>query len=162
MVSSLKPYPAYKPSGTRWLGNVPAHWEISHLGRVGRFSKGSGGTKEDESEQGVPCIRYGDLYMRHEFFITKTKACVPHRIAAAAYTPIQYSNVLFAGSGETIDEIGKSAVNLISGPACCGGDVIIFRPSININARFLGYATDGPQAACEKACMGRGITVMHH
>ena len=27
-VRTGKPYPAYKPSGVQWLGDVPAHWEI--------------------------------------------------------------------------------------------------------------------------------------
>ena len=159
-MTALKPYPSYKASGVEWLGQVPLHWEVRQLGRIGRFSKGSGGTKEDESEHGVPCIRYGDLYTQHQFFITESKTFVTRRLAAI-YTPIRYRDVLFAGSGETIDEIGKSAVNLIRGPACCGGDVIIFRPSIDVDARFLGYATDCPQAVHQKACMGRGITVMH-
>ena len=159
--SALKPYPAYKDSGVEWLGQVPAHWEVQQLGRVGRFSKGSGGTKEDDSEDGVPCIRYGDLYTHHRFFITESRACVAREVAAAAYTPLRFGDVLFAGSGETIDEIGKSGVNLILGPAYCGGDVIIFRPAVDIDAKFLGYATDSPQAAYQKACMGRGITVMH-
>ena len=26
-----KPYPAYKPSGADWLGEVPAHWEVKRL-----------------------------------------------------------------------------------------------------------------------------------
>ena len=30
-VSSLQPYPAYKPSGVEWLGDVPAHWEVRRL-----------------------------------------------------------------------------------------------------------------------------------
>ena len=80
---------------------------------------------------------------------------------AADYAPIEYGDVLFAGSGETIEEIGKSAVNLLSEPACCGGDVIIFRPSIAVNAKFLGLATDCPQAAYQKSTIGRGITIMH-
>jgi type I restriction enzyme S subunit len=79
----------------------------------------------------------------------------------ADYTPIQYGDVLFAGSGETIEEIGKSAVNLLDEPACCGGDVVIFRPTFQTDAKFLGLATDCPQAAYQKSCMGRGITVMH-
>ncbi len=161
MNSDLRPYPKIKDSGVNWLGNVPEHWKTSQLGRIGRFFKGSGGTKEDESEHGVPCIRYGDLYTQHQFSITESRKRVEHGIAAAAYTPIRYGDVLFAGSGETIDEIGKSAVNLISGLACCGGDVIIFRPSIGVDARFLGYATNCPQAVSQKARMGRGITVMH-
>ncbi len=156
----LNSYPNYKPCAVPWLGDVPSHWEVRQLGRIGRFSKGSGGTKDDASERGIPCIRYGDLYTQHRFFITTSKSCVPRELAEA-YTPTRYGDVLFAGSGEAIDEIGKSAVNLIRGPACCGGDVIIFRPSIDVDARFLGYATDCPPAAHQKACMGRGITVMH-
>ena len=161
MTDRLEPYPTMKDSGVSWLGDVPAHWEAQRLGRVGRFSKGNGGTKEDDAEYGVPCIRYGDLYTHHRFFVTESRACVAPETAAAAYTPLRYGDVLFASSGETIHEIGKSAINLILGLAYCGGDVIIFRPSIEADARFLGYATDYPQAAHQKACMGRGITVMH-
>ena len=161
MSGQLNLYPVYKGSDVEWLGEVPKHWEIRQLGRIGRFFKGTGGTREDEREDGIPCIRYGDLYTHHRFFITTSRSCVTPELAATAYTPIRYGDVLFAGSGETIDEIGKSAVNLIDGPACCGGDVIIFRPSIDADARFLGYATDCPSAARQKACIGRGFTVMH-
>ena len=161
MSADLKPYPAMKDSGVQWLGKVPAHWEVRHLGRIGRFFKGGGGTKEDEREDGIPCIRYGDLYTYHRFFITASRACVAPDLAATVYTPIRYGDVLFAGSGETIDEIGKSAVNLIRGPAYCGGDVIIFRPSIDAEARFLGYAADCSASVHQKACIGRGFTVMH-
>lgn len=115
---SLRPYIRYKPSSDQWTGDVPTHWEVRQLGRIGRFSKGSGGTKDDDSDEGVPCIRYGDLYTQHRFFITKSRACVSSE-RAAAYTPIRYGDVLFAGSGETIDEIGKSAVNLIPGSSAC-------------------------------------------
>ena len=161
MVAELKPYPEYRDSGVEWLGDVPTHWEVRHLGRIGRFSKGGGGTKEDAIEDGVPCVRYGDLYTHHQFFITASRTCVSPELAATVYTPIHYGDVLFAGSGETIDEIGKSAVNLIRGPACCGGDVIIFRPSIDAEARFLGYVADCSASVHQKACIGRGFTVVH-
>ncbi len=161
MAAELKPHPAYKDSGVEWLGTVPAHWEVRHLGRIGRFSKGGGGTKEDATEHGVPCVRYGDLYTHHRFFITASRTCVSPELAATVYTPIQYGDVLFAGSGETIDEIGRSAVNLIRGPVCCGGDVIIFRPSIDAEARFLGYVADCSASVHQKACIGRGFTVVH-
>ena len=156
----LDPDVPLKDSRVEWLGEVPAHWEVSQLGRIGTFSKGNGGTKEDEVAEGVPCVRYGDLYTQHRFFVDEAKACVS-RDRASDYTPIQYGDVLFAGSGETIEEIGKSAVSLLSRPACCGGDVILFRPSVAVDAKFLGLSTDCPQAAYQKSCMGRGITIMH-
>ncbi len=34
MISNLKPYLDYKPSGIEWLGDVPAHWEVRRLKRV--------------------------------------------------------------------------------------------------------------------------------
>jgi type I restriction enzyme, S subunit len=26
-----QPYPAYKPSGVEWLGDIPAHWDFQRL-----------------------------------------------------------------------------------------------------------------------------------
>ena len=31
MSTDLQPYPAYKPSGIDWLGDVPAHWDVRRL-----------------------------------------------------------------------------------------------------------------------------------
>ena len=31
---SFPRYPAYKPSGVEWLGDVPAHWEVQPLRRI--------------------------------------------------------------------------------------------------------------------------------
>lgn len=160
-MNDLRPYPRMKDSGVQWLGEVPAHWEVRQLGRMGRFFKGNGGTKADETEEGTPCVRYGDLYTRHSFHITETRSRVDPLLAETAYTPIQHGDVLFAGSGETVGEIGKSAANLMRGPACCGGDVIVFRSTSPMNPAFLGYATDCLPAAQQKARMGSGFTVFH-
>ncbi len=155
-----RPYSRYRDSGVEWLGDVPEHWPLAQLGRLGSFFKGSGGTKEDEVEEGLPCVRYGDLYTQHQFLIEKTRANISEG-SATKYTAIQYGDLLFAGSGETLEEIGKSAANLLTGPAYCGGDVILLRPSIEADATFLGYAADCSPAAYQKSCMGRGVTVMH-
>ena len=160
MIADLKPYPARKDSGVEWLGAVPEHWEVRRLGQIGRLSKGNGGTKEDEVSLGVPCVRYGDLYTTHTYFILKSRSFVS-MAKAEDYTPITFGDVLFAASGETIDEIGKSAVNLMQSEACCGGDVILFRSERQVEARYMGYATDCRPAAAQKATMGRGITVKH-
>ena len=159
-VSDLQPYPAYKPSGVEWLGGVPPHWEVQRLGRMGTLSKGNGGSKEDEETEGVPCVRYGDLYTTHTRFIRGSRAFVS-QTRASDYTPLKHGDVLFAASGETIDEIGKSAVNLMSSPACCGGDIIVFRPNNRTHAPYMGYATDCWSSLAQKATMGRGFTVVH-
>ena len=160
MIANLISYPKMKPSGVEWLGDVPEHWEVRRLGQIGRLSKGNGGNKEDEVSLGVPCVRYGDLYTTHTHFILKSRSFVS-MAKAEDYTPITFGDVLFAASGETINEIGKSAVNLMQSEACCGGDVILFRSERQVEARYMGYATDCRPAAAQKATMGRGITVKH-
>ena len=156
----LDPDVHLKPSGVEWLGDVPEHWEVVQLGRIGVFSKGSGGTKEDEVSDGVPCVRYGDLYTTHKYFVSRTRSFVSSE-KASAYSPIDRGDVLFPTSGETIEEIGKSAVNLMRSSAVCGGDLIIFRPTLPMEPTFAGYALDCPVAQSQKSLMGRGITIMH-
>ena len=149
-----------RDSGVECLGKVPAHWKVRRLGQIGRLSKGNSGNKDDEVPVGVPCVRYGDLYTTHTCFIHDTRS----RISAERtgdYTPIRFGDVLFAASGETIEDIGKSAVNLIRSEAYCGGDIVVFRPIRHVAARFMGYATDCRPTAIQKARMGRGITVNH-
>ena len=130
-------YPAYRDSGVEWIGEVPAHWQILQIGRLGALRKCNGGTKADELIEGVPCIRYGDLYTYHAGFITESRAYIS-AAQVSDYTPIRYGDVLFAASGETIDEIGKSAVNLMKIDACCGGDVILLRTSCEVDPKVHG------------------------
>lgn len=149
-----------RDSGVRWFGQVPAGWEVRRLGSIGQISKCRGGTKAHETSAGVRCVRYGDLYTYHGFSITGSRAFVSSD-HAAHYSKIRYGDLLFAASGETIDEIGTSAINLMRGEAVCGGDVILLRPAIPMSARFMGYAANAPYIVHQKSRLGRGMTVMH-
>jgi type I restriction enzyme S subunit len=148
-------------SGHPLVGDIPAHWALRELGQLGRLAKGKGGSKDDEVVGGVPCVRYGDLYTTHTQFIEQTRASIsPER--AQDYTRVTYRDALFAASGETIEEIGKSAVVLVRSEICCGGDVLVFRPAgQGLDARFLGYALDSWPSVAQKSLMGRGFTVVH-
>ncbi len=157
---SFPRYPEYKDSGVEWLGQVPKHWEVKDLRQVGRLLKGGGGTKEDIVDVGVPCVRYGDLYTTHAFVIRAARTFVSVE-RSGSYTPIQLGDVLFAASGEKMEEIGKSAVSMMAPGACCGGDIILLRPRLDVHPPFLGYACDSPPSAMQKASMGRGTTVKH-
>jgi type I restriction enzyme, S subunit len=149
-----------RPSGISWLGDIPQHWDARQLRHMGRLHKGVGGSKEDATPDGVPCVRYGELYFHFRTFIRQPRGFVSAE-RAAAYMPIRFGDVLFATSGERVEEIGKSAVNLYEGQAVCGGDVVIFRPTTTVHAAFLGYALDSYGAAHQKATMCRGTTIKH-
>ena len=160
MNTDLKPYPAYRVTDDPEFRVIPEHWEQARLASVGTFSKGSGGTKDDEVPQGVPCIRYGDLYTFHKFFVNATRSFIaPDNLAG--YTPIQYGDILFTTSDVTPRNVGKSAVNLMSPPTYCGPDLIILRPYAQFNPRFLGYLLDSACTQTQKLRMQRGVTIMH-
>ena len=155
-----KPYDAYRPTGDKWLMRVPKHWEHLPLRRIGKFLKGTGGNKDDAQATGVPCIRYGDLYTAHQAFVREAVSRIaPSKVSQ--YTALETGDALLAASGETIEEIGKSAVNLLEDTAYCGGDVIVLRPERPMVSGYLGYALDCRPVTSQKSMGGRGITVMH-
>ncbi len=160
VTKGLDPDAPMKDTDIKWLGVIPAHWELIELGRTGDFRKGRGRSKLDEKATGIPCVRYGDLYTRHDHFVHRARSYVTPEVASE-YTSIGYGDVLFAASGETVDEIGKSAVNLLRSEAVCGGDIILFRSRRDYVPEFMGYAVGSPHAAYQKATMGRGFTVAH-
>ncbi len=47
---TLKPYPAYKPSGVEWLGDVPVHWEVRRLKEATKIIAGQSPPSEIVSE----------------------------------------------------------------------------------------------------------------
>src|SRR5688572_23578014 len=94
-VRRWKRYTEYKDSGLPWLGTVPSQWDVRKAQRIGKLLKGVGGTKADAVPDGVPCVRYGDLYTTHAFMIHSSKGFVSLD-RAVDYTPIQYGDVLFA------------------------------------------------------------------
>ena len=157
--SSPRAYPKYKNTEIPELGEIPDHWELIRLRQMGSFSKGSGGTKEDEVDHGLPCIRYGDLYTYHKYFITESRSFITPK-KAEEYTPIEKGDILFTTSDVTIRNVGKSAVNLMDSPVYCGSDLIILRPT-KLHHHFAGYLLDSPYAQAQKARMQRGVTIMH-
>ena len=134
-------------------------WETKRLGGVGQFSKGRGIKRDDVTDEGVPCIRYGELYTRYQDYILKVASRIPAEVAATAL-PIKKGDLLFAGSGETADEIGQCAAYLGEEQAYAGGDVIVMTIS-GQNPMFLGHLMNSPIVAAQKARMGQGDAVVH-
>ena len=58
-VRTGQPYPAYKPSGVEWLGDVPANWKVLRLGRVIDLMVGFPFKSEDfsQSEEDMRLLR---------------------------------------------------------------------------------------------------------
>ena len=89
-----------------------------------KFSKGSGITKSEVRDTGVPCIRYGELYTKHNLKVRNFYSFISNKDLDKRKL-IKNNDLLFAGSGETKEEIGKCASFNHDIRAYAGGDVII-------------------------------------
>ena len=157
---STNPHHEYEPTGLASINQIPTHWYARRLGQIGTFTKGSGGNKDDATDYGLPCIRYGDIYTSYKYHARHARSYIS-KDRAPDYARLKHGDALFAASGETVEDIGKSVVNLMTEEAYCGPDIILFRPEAEINPSYLGYVLDCPKIAYQKSCMGRGITIMH-
>lgn len=146
-------------TGKRRLPGFSGEWEVKRLGEVGRFLKGSGVSKDQALSGDLPCIRYGELYTRHNDYIKAFHSWISHEVAAAA-TRLKCGDILFAGSGETKEEIGKCAAFVYDVEAYAGGDIVVLRPE-KADPLFLGYYLNTAPVNRQKASMGQGDAVVH-
>lgn len=109
------------------MQNIPEGWKRVRLDDLGAFSKGAGITKDDLLQKGIPCVRYGELYTKYNFIIKNCFSFIPEEIAKTSKL-LLYADILFAGSGETREEIGKCAAYIGKESVYAGGDNIIFSP----------------------------------
>ena len=64
----MKSYPAYKPSGIDWLGDVPCHWEVRRLKNIASLLMGQSPSSDDCSDNpiGPPflqgCAEFGPIH----------------------------------------------------------------------------------------------------
>ncbi|PTY40783.1 restriction endonuclease subunit S [Brachyspira hampsonii] len=135
---------------------LPQGWQEFKLKDIGLFIRGSGISKKDLSDTGIPAIRYGDIYTKYNFVIKNISSYTNSK-----GTELKKGDILFAGSGETAEEIGKSVAFVDNYMAFAGGDIIIFRPKINLNSIFLAYILNFGKCRKDISIMGQGHTVVH-
>ena len=148
-------------TGRTRLPKFSGGWEVKQLVELGIFSKGRGIKRSDVREDGYPCIRYGELYTRYSNFVASPVARIPASVALTAQ-PIENGDLLFAGAGETPDEIGRCAAYVGENTAYAGGDLIILSPFRHAsNSLYLGYLLNHPTVSVQKARLAQGDAIVH-
>ncbi len=142
----------------RLLG-FEGQWTPTSLGQLGPFSKGAGVRKDEVSADGLPCVRYGEIYTHHTDRVRTFNSFISRSVAADSHR-LTNGDLLFAGSGETAEEIGKCVVYLGKGEAYAGSDIVILSP-VRDDSLFLAYLLNHGQVARQKARLGQGDAVVH-
>jgi type I restriction enzyme S subunit len=146
-------------TGQTRLPGFHGEWEVKRLGDVGKFIKGSGVTKDQTRTGSLACVRYGELYTHHNDVIRGFYSWISPTVAKTA-VQLEHGDILFAGSGETKEEIGKCAAFVSEIKAFAGGDIVILRPA-HSNSEFLGYYLNTSPISRQKASRGQGDAVVH-
>jgi type I restriction enzyme, S subunit len=146
-------------TGKKRLPGCDGEWTPKRLGDLGHFLKGSGVKKYDAQSGSLPCVRYGEIYTRHNDYIRDFCSWVSRDVAMTA-TPLRKGDLLFTGSGETREEIGKCVAFVHDCEAYAGGDIVILRTNAG-NALFLGYYLNTAVVSSQKASLGQGDAVVH-
>jgi type I restriction enzyme S subunit len=103
-----------KDSGVAWLGEVPAHWEVTRLGRI-TISKcdgpfGSGLKSEHYTDQGVRVVRLQNIRMG--YFDGADAAFIDEdyfRLSLPGHD-VQEGDLLIAGLGDDRNSVGRCCV----------------------------------------------------
>lgn len=142
------------------IGLIPEDWEVKSLDKVGVFSKGKGISKTESNSGEIPAIRYGELYTKHHNVIRNYYSFINQKVAKESVR-LKQGDILFAGSGETKAEIGKSVAFLGSEEVYVGADIVLLSPSTGYNSKFLGYLLNVDFIQKQKASNGQGDAVVH-
>lgn len=147
-----------------FLGMIPEHWEIRRLGTIGRFTKG-GNISRDElttgftSEEDVSAILYGDIYTKYNIVTENVINKISKKTASKSVKLIK-GDLLFTGSGETKEDIGKCVLFNSDEETYAGGDVIIFKQKI-FDSHFISYSQNSILAKFQKYNSARGEIIVH-
>ena len=91
------------------INELSSKMKVVKLETLGEIIKGKGIAKSDLANSGIPCVRYGELYTRHHRIIRNYFSYISQETCRMS-VKLEKNDILFAGSGETITEIGKSAI----------------------------------------------------
>lgn len=142
------------------FGIFPCDWETDKkLNDLGIFDKGKGLPGDKMTDKGVPCIGYGDIYMKYNYHFEKAQNFVDEKTASESQ-PIEKGTLLFTGTGETAEEIGKCVCYNGDETIYAGGDIILFN-SKEVNPLFLAYQQYQDFSLKKKAMFGQGNSVVH-
>lgn len=146
------------------FGFIPEHWEIKRLGTLGRFYKG-GNISRDElttffsTDDDVSAILYGDIYTKYSIEVTRVVNKISKKTSIKS-VKLTKGDLLFTGSGETKEDIGKCVLFNSHEEAFAGGDVIIFKQK-QLDSLFLSYSQNSSLAKYQRYLSAKGEIIIH-
>ena len=159
MTPGIKPYPAYRPSGVPWLGDVPEHWAVRRLRTVAEMRVSNVDKHTREHEIPVRLCNYVDVYkndrIRQGMAFMKATATQ----AEVERFRLERDDVLITKDSETWTDIGVPA--LVAGTddgLVCGYHLALLRPFREILGPYLARNLQTTGVAYQFHVQANGVT----
>ena len=122
--------------------------EFKKLGEIAtEIFRGYGITREQVTTEGIPCVRYGEIYTTYGTHFDK---CISHTSLEKISNPkyFEHGDILFAITGEKVEDIAKSTAYIGNDKCLAGGDIVVLKH--NQNPKYLSYALATSDAVSQK------------
>lgn len=110
--------------------------------------RGAGITRDQVRESGTPCVRYGEIYTTYGVWFEN---CVSHTdetlLTSKKY--FGYGDILFAITGESVEDIAKCCAYIGHETCLAGGDIVVLKH--NEDPKYLSYALSTLDAQKQKS-----------
>ncbi len=155
-----KPYPAYKPSGVEWLGDVPEHWEVKKLKHVtnlfGRIGF-RGYTTDDLVDEGKGAITLSPGNMKEgELNLEKCTYISWEKYYESPEIMIKRNDVVIVKTGSTFGKV--SFVRDVDHPITLNPQIAVFK-NISCNSRFFFFYVSSPYIQDQISLSNTGSTI---
>lgn len=120
--------------------------------------RGSGIKRDEVTDEGIPCVRYGEIYTTYNIWFD---SCVSHTQLDYVKSPkfFEQGDILFAITGESVEEIAKSIAYIGDEKCLAGGDIVVLKHKQN--PKYLAYALSTVDAQSQKSAGRVKSKVVH-
>ena len=142
----LQQYNYYRDNLLSFEGRTDVEWK--KLGEIATdWYRGAGIKRDEVSEEGIPCIRYGEIHTTYNIWFDE---CVSHtdenKQPAKKYA--DYGDILFAITSEDIPFIGNSVAYIGKERILVGGDIVVMKHTQN--PKYMSYVLSTSDAVMQK------------
>ena len=133
--------------------------EYKSLGEIASdIYRGTGIKRNEVTETGIPCVRYGEIYTTYGIWFDQ---CISHTTLDKVKSPkyFEYGDILFVITGESVEDIAKSTAYVGHEKCIAGGDIVVVKHEQD--PKYLSYALATTDARRQKSAGKVKSKVVH-
>ena len=110
--------------------------------------RGCGIKRDQVTEEGIPCVRYGEIYTTYGVWFEKCKSYTKlEYVKSPKY--FEHGDILFAITGESVEDIAKCCAYIGNEKCLAGGDVVVLKHKED--PKYISYALSTVDAQRQKS-----------